>query len=144
MIIHDHRFQLFPFIPKIMTLLGSPGLQVTEADVGSSGDLIAGAESRGVGSALWETAMSLKRGMRWEALYPDVITYNTLLSASTGRWEDILRRLESLGIAWNRLDRYHRLLDLVILTCADQWPRKRLQVHDFSNQPPSPGEGMVH
>lgn len=40
----------------------------------------------------WATALSLKNRMRWEGLHPDVITWNTLLSA-TGRWESILRAL---------------------------------------------------
>lgn len=40
----------------------------------------------------WATALSLKNRMRWEGLHPDVITWNTLLSA-TSRWESILRPL---------------------------------------------------
>ena len=40
----------------------------------------------------WETAVSMKSCMRWQALEPDVVTFNTLLSAS-GRWQGILGSL---------------------------------------------------
>lgn len=45
----------------------------------------------------WATALSLKNRMRWEGLHPDVITWNTLLSA-TSRWESILRPLVMLWV----------------------------------------------
>jgi hypothetical protein len=41
----------------------------------------------------WETAVSMKSCMRWQALEPDVVTFNTLLSA-TGRWQGILGSLD--------------------------------------------------
>ena len=74
----------------------------------------------------WATALSLKNRMRWEGLHPDVITWNTLLSA-TSRWESILRPLVMLWVRFMRQFVLHlgrnqnqEARVVIVLTCCDQ------------------------